>query len=216
MCNKGYVEYDAETGEARQCGNPRCPDNRVRPTPPSRGLPIPAPHDEFPCRLSQKEPRASKFVDSIQMAVIQCNATPVSVALLTPKQSKPLRCRWILRGRKRFWIALRKSKTPQPQQPQYRPPFHPFDAHAHGSAACRGAFMLRWLDKCKQRFARSLHVSQSRSVSHSSSPSARWSFRSSRRWWQFLLSRPRPRWQRKPSRTRVMVKKGCRRWRPRQ
>jgi hypothetical protein len=137
MCNNGYVEYDAETGEARQCGNPRCPDNRVRPTPPSRGLPIPAPHDEFPCRLSQKEPRASKFVNYIQMAVIQSNATPVSVALLTPKQSKPLRRRWILRGRKRFWIALRQTKTPQPQQPQYRPPFHPFDAHAHGSAACR-------------------------------------------------------------------------------
>ena len=34
-----------ETGEARQCGNSRCPDNRVRPTPPSRGLPIPAPHE---------------------------------------------------------------------------------------------------------------------------------------------------------------------------
>ena len=191
MCNEGYVEYDAETGEARQCGNPRCPDNRVRPTPPSRGLPIPAPHDEFPCRLSQKEPRASKFVNYIQMAVIQCNATPVSVALLTPKQSKNLRCRWILRGRKRFWIALRESKTPQPQQPQYRPPFHPFDAHAWLSRMpC--AFMLRCLDKCKQCFARSLHVSQSRSVSHSSSPSARWSFRSSRRW-QLLLSRPSPR-----------------------
>ena len=54
------------------------------------------------------------------------------------------------------------------------------------------AFMLRCLDKCKQCFARSLHVSQSRSVSHSSSPSARWSFRSSRRW-QVLLSRASPR-----------------------
>ena len=65
------------------------------------------------------------------IAVFQSNAGSVRIALLTPKQAEPLRCRWIVRGRKRSWNSLRQSKPPQPQ---YRPPFHPFDAHAHGSA----------------------------------------------------------------------------------
>ena len=77
------------------------------------------------------------------MAVLHMFAGSIRNALLTPQQSKPVRCWWIVRGRKRSWNALRQSKTPQPQ---YRPPFHPFDAHAHGSAACRGACMLRCLD----------------------------------------------------------------------
>ena len=41
-------------------------------------------------------------------------------------------------------------------------------------------------------FPRSLHVSQSRIVSHSSSPNSRWWFRSSRRW-QLVLPTPSPR-----------------------
>ena len=114
-------------------------------------------------------PHQPRVVFEIRLLMMfQSNAGSVRIALLTPKQAEPLRCRWIVRGRKRSWNSLRQSKTPQPQ---YRPPFHPFDAHAHGSLACRGACMLRCLDKCKQCFARSLHVSQSRSVRYSSSPS---------------------------------------------
>jgi hypothetical protein len=41
-------------------------------------------------------------------------------------------------------------------------------------------------------FARGLHVSQSRSVGHGSSPKSRWWFRSSRRW-QLVLPTPSPR-----------------------
>ncbi len=37
-------------------------------------------------------------------------------------------------ARTRFWMILQGK----PPQPQYRPPFHSFKAHAHGSPACRG------------------------------------------------------------------------------
>ena len=43
----------------------------------------------------------------------------------------PVRCR--RRRRTRFWLRLQGK----PPRPQYRPPFHSFDSHAHGSASCR-------------------------------------------------------------------------------
>ena len=52
-------------------------------------------------------------------------------------------------------------------------PFHPFNAHAHGSPACRARACCDAWSTCEQCSARSLHVSQSRSVSHSSPPKSR-------------------------------------------
>ena len=57
-------------------------------------------------------------------------------------------------------------------------PFHPFNAHAHGSPACRARACCDAWNTCEQCSARSLHVSQSRSVSHSSPPKSRWWLRS--------------------------------------
>ena len=104
---------------------------------------------------------ASKLSKRVKMAVVQSGSRSIGAAFLAPQNSRDLRCRWILRRRKRFCRALPQWKPPRPQ---YRPPFHPSNAHAHGSAACRARGRCDAWNTCKQCFARSLHV-RNRAVS---------------------------------------------------
>ena len=144
------------TGENNECSASGC-QHTVRPHP--RVAFVFRLHMIVPCRPSTLTTKSSELV--MRRMARRLVAGSIGAALVATPVASNLPVRRRRRRRPRFWLPLQGK----PPRPQYRPPFHSFDAHAHGSATMPCACMYRCSETMWRLFLRAACTFRNRAVS---------------------------------------------------